>query len=122
MANQKSRAKPVTLDTVLRAVESGFAAAAEDIAEVKGDIAGIKDDISEMKGEIAHIKKTMVTKEDLHHELASIHAELKSIRGDLDDLIEKFENVAGFRKEIDHALERITAIEKHLGLDKKIAA
>jgi hypothetical protein len=30
------------------------------------------------------------------------------------------ENVSGFRKEIDHALERIAAIEKNLGFDKKL--
>ena len=35
---------------------------------------------------------------------------------------EKVENVAAFQKEIDHALERIAAIEKHLGINKKIAA
>jgi hypothetical protein len=29
---------------------------------------------------------------------------------------------AGFSKEIDHLLTRVTAIEKHLGIDKKIAA
>jgi hypothetical protein len=40
----------------------------------------------------------------------------------LDDLSARFENVLGFRKEIDHALERIAAIEKHLGIGKKIAA
>ena len=51
-----------------------------------------------------------------------LSAKLKSIRRDLDDLREKVENVSGFQKEIDHALERIAAIEKHLGLDKKIAA
>jgi fumarylacetoacetate (FAA) hydrolase len=32
------------------------------------------------------------------------------------------EDHAGHSKEIDHALERIAAIEKHLGLDEKIAA
>ena len=32
------------------------------------------------------------------------------------------ENVVGYRKEIDYALERIAAIEKHLGIEKKIAA
>ena len=53
---------------------------------------------------------------------APIRAELKSIRRDLDDLREKVENVIGFQKEIDHALERIAAIEKHLGINKKIAA
>jgi hypothetical protein len=32
------------------------------------------------------------------------------------------ENVSGFQREIDRALECIGAIEKHLGIDKKIAA
>jgi chromosome segregation ATPase len=60
--------------------------------------------------------------EELGERLTGIEGELRLIRRDLDDLMEKFENVSGFRKEIDHALERIAAIEKHLGLDKKIAA
>jgi len=38
------------------------------------------------------------------------------------ELREEVENISGFRKEIDHALERISAIEKHLGIDKKIRA
>jgi hypothetical protein len=53
---------------------------------------------------------------------ASVERELKSIRRDLDDLRGKVENVSGFQKEIDHALERIAAIEKHVGIDKKFAA
>ncbi len=97
--------KRATLDTILTTMERGFAAVASDIAD---------------------IKSTMATKADVHaivhKELAPVRSELKSIRDDLDDLAEKVENVIGFRKEIDHALERIAAIEKHLGLDKKIAA
>jgi predicted component of type VI protein secretion system len=34
-------------------------------------------------------------------------AEVKAIREDLEDLKETMENVTGFRKEIDNALERI---------------
>jgi hypothetical protein len=45
---------------------------------------------------------------------------LKEVRNELDDLSEKGENVSGFRDEIDHALERIAAIEKYLGINKKI--
>jgi hypothetical protein len=30
--------------------------------------------------------------------------------------MENLKNVTGYRKEIDHALERIAAIEKHLGI------
>ncbi len=55
-------------------------------------------------------------------ELKPILAELKDIRRDLNDLAKKVENISGFSKEIDHALERIAAIEKHLGLDNKVAA
>jgi predicted nuclease with TOPRIM domain len=62
----------------------------------------------------------MATKEDVRAivraELKPISSELTAIRRDLDDLQEKFENVSGFRKEIDHALERIAAIEGHLGI------
>ena len=46
----------------------------------------------------------------------------RSLSRELDDIKKQVANVAGFGKEIDHALERIAAIEKHLGLNKKIAA
>jgi hypothetical protein len=50
----------------------------------------------------------MATKADMQaivrDALAPIRSELKSIRSDLEDLMERFENVPGYRKEIDHAL------------------
>jgi predicted RNase H-like nuclease (RuvC/YqgF family) len=75
----------------------------------KEDLAAVK---SELKGDIAA----------LGTQVASIERELKVIRHDLDEIRDKVENVSGFRKEIDHALERIAAIEKDLGIGKKIAA
>jgi septal ring factor EnvC (AmiA/AmiB activator) len=60
--------------------------------------------------------------DNIEAELRSIRAELKSIRTELDELREKVENILGYRKESDHALERIAAIERRLGSDKKIAA
>jgi predicted RNase H-like nuclease (RuvC/YqgF family) len=74
---------------------------------------------------LAYIVEHMATKEDiakLDRRLSRVETELGAIRRELDELRAKVENVIGFRKEIDHALERIAAIEKHLGLDKKIAA
>jgi hypothetical protein len=83
----------------------------------KDDIRGIvREEImpfrTELKGEIAA----------LGEQATNVERELRVIRRDLGDLTRKVENVIGFRKEIDHALERIAAIEKHLGLDNKIAA
>jgi hypothetical protein len=92
----------------------GFAAVADDIAEIKSTMA--------TKGDIADMATKADVRAIVRDELAPIRSELKSIRHDLDDLREKVENVIGFQKEIDHALERIAAIEKHLGINKKIAA
>jgi hypothetical protein len=81
--------------------------------------------LKELGEMLAHVVEHMTTKEDIANlagQLTSVERELKSIRRDLDDLREKVENVTGFQKEIDHALERIAAIEKHLGINKKIAA
>ena len=80
------------------------------------------------------IKDRMLTKDDvrdvirtevpqiIREETKDIRTELASIRRDLEALTDKVDNIAGLPKEIDHALERIAAIEKHLGVNKKIAA
>jgi hypothetical protein len=44
----------------------------------------------------------------------------RSIRDDLKELTSKMDNIAGLPKEIDHALERIRTIEKHLGIHTDI--
>ena len=51
-----------------------------------------------------------------------IRAELAMTRRDLESLAATLDNSAGLPKEIDHALERIATIEKHLGINKEIAA
>ena len=91
------------------------------------DMAAAKDTtINELGEMLAHVVGHMATKEDVRsivaEELTPVVAELRSIRRELDDLREKVENVSGFRKEIDHALERIATIEQHLKIDKKTAA
>ena len=82
-----------------------------------------KDDVAELKAEIASVKTEL--KSDivaLGYQVASIERDLKQIRRDLYELSDVVGNIAGYRKEIDHALERIAAIEKHLGIERKIAA
>lgn len=76
--------------------------------------------------DIGYLKERMPTDGDLHQivheEVNPLIRELYTIRRELDVLHEKFDNVIAFRKEIDHALERIGAIEKHLGIARRIAA
>ena len=43
-----------------------------------------------------------------------MRADVKAIRAELDELIEKVDNIAGYRKEIDHALDRIAELSSAL--------
>jgi len=74
-----------------------------------------KDDIAALRTEL---KSDLAA---LGDQVASIERDLKQIRRDLYELAAKVENIGGYRKEIDHALERIAAIERHLGINRKIA-
>ena len=96
-------------------VERGFSAVAEDIADIRRTMA-TKADLAELRTEL---KSDIAA---LGEQVASIERDLKQIRRDLYELADKVENIGGYRKEIDHALERIAAIEKHLGISRKIAA
>jgi hypothetical protein len=58
----------------------------------------------------------------IREELKPIHHELKEINRRLDTLDEEYKNLKGVTKEIDELRDQVRAIEKHLGLDKKIAA
>ncbi len=85
----------------------GFAIKAdlENVA-TKDDVRGIiRDEVSQI----------------VREEISDIRAELTSIRRDLEALTDKIDNIVGLPKEFDQALERIAAIERHLGL-KKFAA
>ena len=58
----------------------------------------------------------------MHEGFGNTQAELKDIRLRLDALEAAPENVSGFAKEIDHLLQGVGAIEKHLGIHHNIAA
>jgi hypothetical protein len=96
-AKNPTKKRKASLDAILPTVERGFAAIADDIADIKSKMA-TKDDIADLRREMA-------TKDDINR---------------LDTKLTKFEE-----REIDKRLQlevRASAIEKHLGLDKKIAA
>jgi hypothetical protein len=115
-------AKPRSLDAKINAlthlVEKGFAAVSSDISHrpTNSSVAGI------VESYIAHLptRKDMSTMFD--ERLQPLSAELRSIRKDLERLTETVDNITGLPKEIDHALERIAKIERHLGLNEEIAA
>ncbi len=74
------------------------------------------------KDDIRDIRADMATKDDiqtLRTDIAGIREELRDIKQRLKKLEELVSDHAGHSKEIDHALERIAAIERHLGLKPK---
>ena len=90
-------------------IERGFAALASDIADTRTEITGLKVEFAGLR-------------EETSAGFADIRAELKDIRQRLDALELAVQNVSGFAKEIDHLIERVSAIKQHLGLGRSIAA
>jgi len=74
----------------------------EDVAAVKNQLQG---DIVALGGQVTGIER-----------------ELKEMRRKLVELQNGIENVSGFRQEIDHTIDRIATIEKHLGIERNMAA
>ena len=85
------------------------------------------------------IKERMATKDDLQQfatkddvraiveevvdeKLRPIHASLADINRRLDTIQESYSNLKGVTKEIDEIRDEVRAIEKHLGIERKIAA
>lgn len=86
-----------------------------DITDVKKDIADVKRDVADLKRNVADLP----TKEDVQ---SIVYAELKDIRRQLEVLEESSKSYSGFAKEIDHVLQRVIAIEKHLGIQSRTVA
>ena len=87
----------------------------EDIADIRLEMA-MKDDFSSFRQEFRDFR------DETRQNFREVHAELADIRRDLENLKSRVDNISGYGKEIDHALERIAAIEKHLGTEPRMAA
>ena len=108
-------------------IERGFAALANDIADNKTEIASVKTEVGGIRAEVAELRKEMHSgfadiRSEMRAGFADIRAELKDIRERLDALELAVQNISGFAKEIDHLIERVSAIEQHIGLRRNIAA
>jgi hypothetical protein len=110
-------AKPKSVDAKINAltrlVEKGFAAISSDIAQLP-----THSDVREIAREVIREEVPPMIEEAL----TPIRRELAVIARRLDALDEQFANIKGVTKEIDELRDRLSTIEKHLGIDKKIAA
>ncbi|MGH6676484.1 MAG: hypothetical protein ACRECE_09745 [Xanthobacteraceae bacterium] len=123
MAAKKPSRTPTTRDSLATLIadtaasaDKKFTALAEDIASVKGEVSDLK---TEMMAQFAHVDTQFRATDD---RLRDIGAEIAVIHRRIERLEEQGGSNAGFAKEHDHLLSRVAKIEKHLGLDKKIAA
>lgn len=75
------------------------------------------NEIGEMLTHVVQHMERVATKDDvalLHSQINSIEAELRAIKSTLMRVV--------YHDELSAALERIAAIERHLGINKKISA
>src|ERR1700704_3889173 len=113
----------------MTAKETTLGEIGEMLAHVVANMAS-KEDIARLDTRIDDLKTEMIDQfehadkqfETLHDRLRGMSAEIAVIHRRIERLEELGASNAGFAKEIDHLLTRVSEIEKHLGIDKKIAA
>ncbi len=65
---------------------------------------------------VTDIQEQMVTKNDLEKTRLELQRQITKNTKAVADLSEQIRNILGYAKEIDALMNRISAIEKHLGL------
>ena len=109
---RKKKRKETGFDKLGRQIEKLATLTKEGFDEVRAELGGQIDGVrKEMHSGFARIDQ----------ELASIRAELKSIRADIASLQAAVRQHEGYTKEIDHILQRVVAIERHLGIKHAVS-
>ena len=99
----KTKRKETEFDKLSVQMERGFSAVASDTKELRQEVIDQFDHVDTQFKEI----KT---------DIRNIYAELANIHRRLDSLEEQGASSAGFSKEIDLILGRVSVIEKRLGI------
>jgi archaellum component FlaC len=95
----------------------------DDIAEVRSEVADLRTEVADVRTEVANLRTEFVEfRTETREHFAELRAEIRDIRERLESLEVAARNSAGFAKEIDHVMQRVVEIEKHLGIQHKIAA
>ena len=90
----------------------------DDIAVLRAEMA-TKRELTEFRAET--LEGFSALRAEMREGFADIRSEMKDIRARLNALESAVRNISGYAKEIDHLIERVSAIEKHLGLRANIA-
>ena len=91
----------------------------QDIKDVLEAVIFIKERVEQLPTED---RVREIVREEVAESLRSIHATLADINRRLDAVEEHYANLRGVTKEIDEIREEVRAIQKHLGIERKIAA
>jgi hypothetical protein len=121
MVRKRTPSIDAMLNALTRLVEKGFAATADDIARrpTNSSVAGIIENYVPgiVRKEITELMPAIVALE-----LKPLREDMEGIHDRLDTLEALYANLKGVTKEIDDLRTEVRAIEKHLGINKKIAA
>ncbi len=81
-----------------------------------------KDDLAELRAEMATKDELNSLRSEMREGFSSVREQVRDIRNRLEAIEAELRSHSGFAKEIDYLLQRVGAIEKHLGIKHEIAA
>lgn len=93
------------------------------VHEMRDEFVAFRDDMSIFRDDMTNFRNDMMGfRSEVTQRLSGIERELADINRRLDALEDDVADIRGYAKEIDELRSRMRAIERHLGLEQKIAA
>jgi hypothetical protein len=72
---------------------------------------------------IQSLTKLMIERFDhVDQELSDVKSKTRTIRRDVDDLLDRTREMSGYAKEIDVLKDRVSNVERHLGINHEITS
>ncbi|WP_157083464.1 hypothetical protein [Bradyrhizobium manausense] len=94
-----------TLASIEKAIQTGFAAVAEDIADLRTELSDFRNEFNDFRNET-------------NQNFRDLRAEVADLRRDVEELRDRIGNVEGYAKEIDLLMSRISVLEQKVGISK----
>ncbi len=118
----KAKHKETEFDKLAVQMERGFASVAADFEDIRGQLTGTSEKLEELRQEMMDQFDHVDTQnKEMKSSIRDIYSEIVNIHRQLERLDEQGASSAGFAKEIDMLLVRMSLIEKKLGIKHTVA-
>jgi uncharacterized coiled-coil DUF342 family protein len=107
--------KEFDMDRFAELVVGEFQNIHQEFQNIHQEFRNVHDEFENIRTEFQNVHQEFQT---VHRDIGELRSEMHDMRNSQDRMEAQLENHSGFAKEIDHVLDRVVRIEKHVCIDE----